>query len=228
MSTDTELLRAEGLRRSYGHAGNAGQVVALNDASLTIESGEFVAIVGRSGSGKSTLINLLAGIDRPNSGTVRFRGNPLPSTDEDALAAWRAEHLGLVFQAFHLLPTLDATDNVAIPLLPRRPTGECRELARRRLGQVGLGHRLNHRPSQLSGGEQQRVAIARALVGDPELLLADEPTGNLDSQTGTEILELFEKLRLETRAAMVIVTHDENVAARADRRIHLQDGQVVS
>ncbi|MGH3565999.1 MAG: ABC transporter ATP-binding protein [Pseudonocardia sp.] len=222
MSTDTELLRAEGLRRSYG------QVTALNDTSLTIESGEFVAIVGRSGSGKSTLINLLAGIDHPDEGTVRFRGNPLPSTDEDALAAWRAEHLGLVFQAFHLLPTLDATDNVAIPLLPRRPTAECRELARHRLEQVGLGHRLNHRPSQLSGGEQQRVAIARALINDPDLVLADEPTGNLDSKTGTEILELFEKLRLETRAAIVIVTHDESISRTADRRIRLQDGQVVS
>jgi putative ABC transport system ATP-binding protein len=220
VSPEVELLRADGLRRSYG------KVVALNGASLTVAPGEFVAIVGRSGSGKSTLINLLAGIDGPDGGTIRFRGAALPS-GEDALANWRAEHLGLVFQAFHLLPTLDALDNVAIPLLPRRPTAECRALARVRLEQVGLGHRLHHRPSRLSGGEQQRVAIARALVNDPELVLADEPTGNLDSKTGAEILDLFEKLRLDTRAAMIIVTHDADVAARADRRIHLRDGEVV-
>ncbi len=217
-----ELLEAVELHKSFG------EVHAVDGITLTIDEGEFVAIIGRSGSGKSTLLNLIAGLDRPDSGALRFRGGALHDKDEDALAIWRGEHIGMVFQAFHLLPTLDATDNAAVPLLPRQKLHECRRRARHRLEQVGLGERLRHRPAQLSGGEQQRVAIARALVGNPALVLADEPTGNLDAATGSEILRLFGQLREQTNTAMVIVTHDDDVAAAADRRVHVLDGRLVS
>jgi len=218
----SELLEAVELHKSFG------EVHAVDGITLTIDEGEFVAIIGRSGSGKSTLLNLIAGLDRPDPGALRFRGGALHDKDEDALAIWRGEHIGMVFQAFHLLPTLDATDNAAVPLLPRQKLHECRRRARHRLEQVGLGERLRHRPAQLSGGEQQRVAIARALVGNPALVLADEPTGNLDAATGSEILRLFGQLREQTNTAMVIVTHDDDVAAAADRRVHVLDGRLVS
>jgi putative ABC transport system ATP-binding protein len=174
------------------------------------------------------LLNLIAGLDLPDAGEIRFSGELLRANDEDALADWRAEHVGLVFQAFHLIPTLTALDNAAVPLLPRQSTGASRAAARERLEQVGLGARMDHRPAQLSGGEQQRVAIARALVGNPKLLLADEPTGNLDSKTGQEILDLFAQLRAETGTATVLITHDEKVAAAADRRISMQDGRILA
>lgn len=217
-----ELISATGLRKTYG------SVIAVGGVDLTVRHGEFVAVVGRSGSGKSTLLNLLAGLDAPDEGDLRFRGEPLPD-DEEGLAAWRADHVGLVFQSFHLIPTLSAIENVALPLYPRglRPA-ERRERAAARLEQVGLAHRSDHRPAQLSGGEQQRVAIARALVADPELLLADEPTGNLDSSTGEEILALFERIRDENELALVVITHDEKIAADADRRLRLLDGKVVA
>ncbi|WP_371663549.1 ABC transporter ATP-binding protein [Streptomyces sp. NBC_00280] len=218
----SEALKAEGIRKSFG------DVTAVAGIDLTIHVGEFLAIVGRSGSGKSTLLNLLAGLDSPDAGRISSRGDALP-TGEDALADWRREHVGLVFQAFHLIPTLSALENVAIPLYPlRMSTTERHDQARKRLEQVGLGHRTTHRPGQLSGGEQQRVAIARALVGEPTLILADEPTGNLDSSTGQEILDMFQRLRQETGFALVVVTHDEKVAAAADRQIRLQDGLEVA
>jgi predicted ABC-type transport system involved in lysophospholipase L1 biosynthesis ATPase subunit len=218
----SEVLKAEGIRKSFG------DVTAVAGIDLAIHVGEFLAIVGRSGSGKSTLLNLLAGLDSPDAGRISSRGGALP-TGEDALADWRREHVGLVFQAFHLIPTLSALENVAVPLYPlRMSVAERQERARRRLEQVGLGHRTTHRPGQLSGGEQQRVAIARALVGEPTLILADEPTGNLDSSTGQEILDMFQQLRQETGFALVVVTHDEKVAAAADRQIRLQDGVEVA
>jgi putative ABC transport system ATP-binding protein len=218
----SEVLKAEGIRKSFG------DVTAVAGIDLTIYVGEFLAIVGRSGSGKSTLLNLLAGLDSPDAGRISSRGGALP-TGEDALADWRREHVGLVFQAFHLIPTLSALENVAVPLYPlRMSAAERQERARKRLEQVGLGHRTTHRPGQLSGGEQQRVAIARALVGEPTLVLADEPTGNLDSSTGQEILDMFQQLRQETGFALVVVTHDEKVAAAADRQIRLQDGVEVA
>ncbi|GAA4909041.1 ABC transporter ATP-binding protein [Streptomyces coeruleoprunus] len=216
-----EVLRAEGLRKSFG------TVTAVAGVDVSVRAGEFLAIVGRSGSGKSTLLNLLAGLDSPDAGTITSMGEELP-TGEDALAQWRRDHVGLVFQAFHLIPTLSAVENVAVPLYPlRMSAAERRARAERRLEQVGLGHRTGHRPGQLSGGEQQRVAIARALVGEPSLVLADEPTGNLDSTTGKEILDMFQRLRKETGFALVVVTHDDKVAAAADRQIRVQDGEVV-
>lgn len=215
----TELLQATGLTKSFG------AITAVDGMDITIDEGEFVAIVGRSGSGKSTLLNLLAGLDRPDRGEIRFGGEPLPA-NEDALADWRATHVGLVFQSFHLIETLTALDNAAVPLFPRNNTRDSRAAAHTSLEQVGLANRAGHRPTQLSGGEQQRVAIARALVGTPKLLLADEPTGNLDSKTGEEILELFAHLRKETGTATVVVTHDDKVAATADRTIHVADGRI--
>jgi predicted ABC-type transport system involved in lysophospholipase L1 biosynthesis ATPase subunit len=218
----TELLRATGLRKQFG------SVTAVDGIDLAVDEAEFVAIVGRSGSGKSTLLNLIAGLDLPDAGEIWFDGELLSASDEDSLADWRADHVGLVFQAFHLIPTLSALDNAAVPLLPRHSTADARAAARERLEQVGLASRITHRPSQLSGGEQQRVAIARALVGNPRLLLADEPTGNLDSRTGEDILELFAQLRRETATATVLITHDDKVATAADRRISIQDGKVLA
>jgi len=219
----TELLCAVGVGKSFGRVG------AVRGVDLKIGEGESLAIVGRSGSGKSTLLNLLAGLETADEGRICYRGQDITSMDEDALALWRREHVGLVFQAFHLVPTLSAVENVAFPLYPERMrAAERRRLAMERLEQVGLGDRASHRPAELSGGEQQRVAIARALVHRPDLVLADEPTGNLDSQTGDEILVLFRRLQADSTIALIIVTHDANVAAAAHRVIHMADGRIVS
>ena len=220
---ENNLLQAEGLRKTFG------TVEAVRDVSLYIAPGEFVAVMGRSGSGKSTLLNLLAGLERPTSGRIAYRGRDLSGLDEDALALWRRDNIGLVFQSFHLIPTLSALENAAFPLYPAKmTTAERRGRAAERLAQVGLAERATHRPSRLSGGEQQRVAIARALVNNPGLILADEPTGNLDSVTGDEILALFQRLRGEMGAALLIITHDEKVAGRADRIVRMQDGKLTN
>jgi putative ABC transport system ATP-binding protein len=220
---ENNLLKAEGLRKTFG------TVEAVRDVSLCIAPGASVAVMGRSGSGKSTLLNLLAGLERLTSGRIAYRGRDLSGLDEDALALWRRDNIGLVFQSFHLMPTLSALENVAFPLYPAKMTpAERRRRAAERLAQVGLAERATHRPSRLSGGEQQRVAIARALVNNPGLILADEPTGNLDSATGDEILALFQRLRSETGAALLIITHDEKVAARADRIVRMQDGRLTN
>jgi len=220
---ENNLLQAEGLRKAFG------TVEAVRDVSLCIAPGESVAVMGRSGSGKSTLLSLLAGLERPTSGRIAYRGRDLSGLDEDALALWRRDNIGLVFQSFHLIPTLSALENVAFPLYPAKmTTAERRRRAAERLAQVGLAERATHRPSRLSGGEQQRVAIARALVNNPGLILADEPTGNLDSATGDEILALFQRLRGETGAALLIITHDEKVAALADRVVRMQDGRLTN
>jgi len=215
------LLQAEGLRKTFG------AVQAVRDVSLCIAPGESVAVMGRSGSGKSTLVNLLAGLERPTSGRILYSGRDITGLDEDALALWRRDNVGLVFQSFHLIPTLSALENVAFPLYPARiATAERRRRAAERLAQVGLADRAAHRPSRLSGGEQQRVAIARALVNNPGLILADEPTGNLDIATGEEVLALVQRLRGETGAALLVITHDEKVAARADRIVQMRDGRL--
>ena len=216
------LLRVEGLSKTFG------AVEAVRDVDLTLAEGEFLSIVGRSGSGKSSLLHLLAGLDLPDQGHIFFRGKDIVGLDEDALALWRRHEVGLVFQAFHLIPTLSALENVAFPLYPERLSrSQRRDQAIKCLEQVGLAHRASHRPGQLSGGEQQRVAIARALVHEPALLLADEPTGNLDSQTSDEILALFRRLHAQRGTALIIITHDEKVAAATERSIQMVDGRIL-
>jgi putative ABC transport system ATP-binding protein len=219
------VVRAAGLTRRY-KMGDAF-VDALRGVDLVIHRGEFVALVGPSGSGKSTVLNLIGGLDRPTSGQVWIDALELSATDERALTRHRRQHVGFVFQTFNLLPRLTAEENVALPLMfSGVPHKQRLERARALLERVGLAPRLTHRPSQLSGGEQQRVAIARALVGQPALLLADEPTGNLDSTTGGEIMALLQELNQERDLTLLVVTHDPEVAAFADRVVRLRDGRV--
>jgi putative ABC transport system ATP-binding protein len=195
---------------------------------LEIAKGEAVALVGPSGSGKSTLLNLLGGLDRPSSGEIWVEGEDIATTSPSRLVAHRRERIGFVFQSFNLLPYRTALENVEVPLMiSGLPKNERRERARKLLERVGLGARTDHRPSQLSGGEQQRVAVARALANTPSILLADEPTGNLDSATGTEVMHLLRDLN-ETGLTLIIVTHDMTVADFANRIIHLRDGKIVS
>jgi ABC-type lipoprotein export system ATPase subunit len=215
------LLRGEGLVRTYPD----GDVHALRGVSLAVAERESVAITGPSGCGKSTLLHLLGGLDRPTAGEVFFRGRALGATDLDA---FRARQVGFVFQSFHLLPTLTALENVQVPMFESpRPRGARADHARSLLDLVGLSHRRDHLPSRLSVGERQRVAIARALANDPALLLADEPTGNLDSRAQAEVLALLDRLRRDRGLTLVVVTHSPDVAAAADREIKLRDGQVV-
>ncbi|MCG5460656.1 ABC transporter ATP-binding protein [Micromonospora sp. MED01] len=204
-------------------------VAALRGVSLTVQPGDYLALVGPSGSGKSTLMHLLGGLDRPTGGRLVIGGRDVNALAPPEMATLRNETIGFVFQAFHLLPRTSAVENVALPLVYRGVSArQRRERAAAMLGRVGLGHRLDHRPNQMSGGEQQRVAIARALVTEPTVLLADEPTGNLDSVTGAAVLELLEQLNAESGVALVMVTHDQEVAARAHRRITMRDGVVVA
>jgi putative ABC transport system ATP-binding protein len=214
--------------RSYELEG--GVVVnALRGVSLRIDTGEYAAIIGPSGSGKSTLMHLLGCLDRPTTGALRIAGTDVASLDDTQLAQLRNETIGFVFQSFQLLPRISATANVAMPLVYRGTSrAERIERARIALESVGLGHRLDHRPTQLSGGEQQRVAIARALVSQPTLLLADEPTGNLDTQSGVDVMHLLEQLNTDHGVAVILVTHDNEVAARARRRIRIRDGLIES
>jgi putative ABC transport system ATP-binding protein len=229
------VVRTVGLTRRY-KMGDAF-VDALRGVDLIIARGEFVALVGPSGSGKSTVLNLIGGLDRPTSGQVWINGIELSASDERTLTQHRRQHVGFVFQSFNLLPRLTAEENVSLPLMfSGVPEKERRARARALLERVGLGPRLTHRPTQLSGGEQQRVAIARALVGQPALLLADEPTGNLDTATGAEIMALLKELNQDQRSTrspdrcrgltLLVVTHDPEVAAFADRIVKLRDGQV--
>jgi putative ABC transport system ATP-binding protein len=204
------------------------KVPALRGVTLTVPAGAYAAIVGPSGSGKSTLMHLLGGLDRPTSGQLLIGGRDVAGLSPPEMAALRNRTIGFVFQSFHLLPRTSAVDNVALPLVYAGVrAGERRRRAAEMLDRVGLGHRLKHRPNQLSGGEQQRVAIARALIGSPSLLLADEPTGNLDSATGTEVLALLESLNADSGVAVVLVTHDHDVAERARRQIRMRDGTIV-
>jgi putative ABC transport system ATP-binding protein len=208
---------------------SAGEVTAVDHLSLDIAQGEFVAVVGRSGSGKTTLLNLLAGIDRPTSGTVHAAGVDLGSLSESGLAAWRGQNVGLVFQFFQLLPTLTVVENVMLPMDFARkiPVGERRDRAQQLLEQVGVGDQADKLPATLSGGQQQRAAIARALANDPPLLLADEPTGNLDSITAEAVLALFADLHTDGRT-IVVVTHERDIRSIAGRQVTLVDGRVVA
>jgi putative ABC transport system ATP-binding protein len=222
----TPLLVARDLRKDYPMNGET--VHALRGASLSVRPGEYVAIAGPSGSGKSTLLQLVGGIDTPSGGSVELLGTRLESLGDRDLSRLRLTRLGFVFQRFHLLPVLTARENVELPMAeagmaaPRR-----RERARELLAYVGLGHREGHRATQLSGGEMQRVAIARALANQPAVLLADEPTGELDAATGREILDLFRRLNRDG-TTLIVVTHDERLAAEAGRVIHMLDGRIVS
>ena len=218
------VIRTEALTKTY-QLGNQ-EVSALRGVDLAINPNEYVAIMGPSGSGKSTLMNLIGCLDTPTAGRYWLRGRLVSELDDDELAHVRNRDIGFVFQTFHLLPRATALGNVELPLTYRGiPAEQRREMAARALHQVELDERMDHRPNQLSGGQRQRVAIARALVSNPAILLADEPTGNLDSRTGAEIMKLIERLHAEGQT-VVLVTHDREVAAHAHRILHLRDGQV--
>ena len=219
------MLIARDLSKEYRSGDN--KLAVLRDVSFSIPQGAFVAIVGPSGSGKTTLLGLLAGLDAPSHGQVVLDGADMTAMDEDQRARLRGEKVGFVFQSFQLISTLTALENVQVPLELRGERG-AGERARELLRRVGLGDRLDHFPTQLSGGEQQRVAIARAFANEPRILFADEPTGNLDSDTGARIVELLESLNRESATTIVLVTHDLNLAARAQRIIRLSDGRVIS
>ncbi len=204
----------------------AGEVNILRGIDLRVLRGETLAVVGPSGSGKSTMMMVMAGLERASSGSVRIAGQDLDTLDEDGLALFRRRHVGIVFQGFHLIPTMTARENVAVPLeFAGLPDAFAR--AQSALAAVGLAHRLDHYPGQLSGGEQQRVALARALVVEPDLLLADEPTGNLDQATGQQIVALLFDLARERGATLVLITHDAELARRCGRMVRLQDGRVL-
>jgi len=220
------IIAGHELSRTYQLDGLA--VEALRSVTLEVAPGDYLSIVGRSGSGKSTLMHLLGGLDRPTSGRLLIGGEDVATMSAPEMARLRNRTIGFVFQSFHLLARTSAVDNVALPLTYRGiRKGERRRTAAAVLERVGLGHRLDHRPNQLSGGEQQRVAIARALVTDPAVLLADEPTGNLDTASGQAVLALLEELNAEKSVALVVVTHDREVAARAGREITMSDGRIV-
>ncbi len=205
----------------------SGELTILEGIDFTIRAGERVAIVGASGSGKSTLLSLLAGLDAPSGGEVELAGEKLSALDEDGRAKLRGERVGFVFQAFQLLPSLNALENVMLPL-ELRGERDARGPAKAVLEAVGLGERLNHYPRQLSGGEQQRVALARAFVARPQVLFADEPTGNLDTHTGEAVIELLFRMNAESGTTLVLVTHDPALAARCDRTLHIDAGRLVA
>jgi len=219
------LLSARNVAKSYAMGKRALEV--LRGVSLDVARGEFLALRGASGAGKSTLLHLFGGLDSPNAGEIWFAGKNLAQASEGDLTALRNTKVGFIFQAYHLLPELDALENVCLPARIARATADVAEKrGRELLTRVGLGARLDHKPYELSGGEQQRVAIARALMNEPELILADEPTGNLDSHTGAEIVDLLVSLRAEKNTTLIIATHDASVAARAPKVIQLVDGQI--
>lgn len=217
------LIVAQSISKSVNTGDDALEI--LHDVSLSIKQGESVAIVGASGSGKTTLLGILAGLDTPTSGSLSLCGVDLHQLDEDARAALRKQHVGFVFQSFLLVPTLTALENVMLALSVNRRGNAA--TAREWLERVGLGHRLNHTPRQLSGGEQQRVALARAFAGRPTILFADEPTGNLDARTGAQIDDLLFSLNAEAGTTLVLVTHESRLAARCDRVLHLDSGQLL-
>ncbi|HRX34576.1 MAG TPA: ABC transporter ATP-binding protein [Methanoregulaceae archaeon] len=218
------LIEVDSVSKKYNET-----VSALEKVSFSVDYGEFLTIVGRSGSGKSTLLYIIGGLDHPTGGEIRISGNVTNFTDRDALVSLRRKKVGFVFQQFNLLPAMTAVDNVAYPLLfHRRPRQERLARAEELLGLVGLADRAGHFPAELSGGEQQRVAIARALVADPPIVLADEPTGNLDSRTASEIYQLLRDVNRQRGTTFLVVTHERDLATFSDRSIELLDGRVVS
>ena len=220
------LIRLENLQKAYPTS--AGAIYALRDITLRVEEGEFLAVVGQSGSGKSTLMNILGCLDTPTSGRYWLREEDVSRLSDDEQSVIRGRTIGFVFQGFHLIPGLDALENVELPLLYRgMGRDERRRLAADSLEQVGLGNRLHHRPGEMSGGQQQRVAIARAIAAKPPIILADEPTGNLDSRSGREVMALLHALHRE-RHTVILITHDPAIASEANRRICIHDGEIVS
>ncbi len=226
-SVDGLVISAEGVSRVFGSGATA--VTALSSIDLTVEQGEFLAVTGRSGSGKTTLLNLLSGLDRPTAGTVRFHGDDLAEMREAELVELRRHKIGFVFQSFGLMPLLSAQENVELPLhIGGVSWRERRQRAQEALEAVGLGSRARHRPFELSGGEQQRVSIARALVTVPDVVFADEPTGELDTATARSIAETLGEVASSRRATVIVATHDLELAATAQRRVDLVDGEIVS
>jgi putative ABC transport system ATP-binding protein len=222
MSKST-ILSGTDLSKKYG------DLEVVKGVSLGIDAGEFVCLVGKSGCGKTTLLSLLSGLEKPTKGRVILNGKEINGASEDALALFRRENVGFIFQSFNLIPTLSAWENVALPLFPLKMTSEeRRKRATELLGKMELGHRLEHLPSALSGGEKQRVAIARALVNHPKIIFADEPTGNLDSGTGEAIMNILNKLHRDEGVAILMVTHEADLAKAANRLIRMKDGEVVS
>jgi putative ABC transport system ATP-binding protein len=217
------ILTGTGLSKKYG------DLEVVKGVSLSINTGEFVCLVGKSGCGKTTLLSLLSGLERPTAGKVMLDGKDITTASEDELALFRRKNVGFIFQSFNLIPTLSAWENVALPLFPIKMTGDERKRrATDLLERMELGHRMDHLPSALSGGEKQRVAIARALVTHPKVLFADEPTGNLDSATGDAIMEILNRLHTQERVAILMVTHEVELAKIADRLIRMHDGEVIS
>lgn len=221
--SDSPILQATDLMKRYG------DLPVVMGVSLAMQPGEFVSLVGRSGSGKTTLLSLLSGLDRADSGQVWLDGVDVGRASEDELALLRRRSVGFIFQSFQLIPTLTAWENVALPLFPvKMPEAERRERAVALLNQMGLGQRLDHLPGELSGGEKQRVAIARALVGQPKLIFADEPTGNLDSHTGQEIMDVLRQLNSDKGIAILMVTHDLELSKSSNRVLRMQDGELAA
>ncbi len=219
------VLTAENLKRTY----TIGQttLTVLKGVSMAVNLGETLSIMGESGSGKSTLLHVLGGLDNPKEGKVEFKGQSVYGMSAARRARFRAQNVGYVFQSFHLLPELDIVENVALPAMALHSKGEAKERAKALLSEVGLGERIGHRPQELSGGEQQRVAIARSLMNDPDIIFADEPTGNLDSKTGGKVLDYLFQLVEARRHTLVLVTHSQDVASRCTRELFLKDGVLI-
>jgi predicted ABC-type transport system involved in lysophospholipase L1 biosynthesis ATPase subunit len=221
----TTVLQAENIERSYVIGKTSLDV--LKGVSMQVAEGETVSIMGESGSGKSTLLHVLGGLDNPKAGKVHFKGRSVYGMSPMRRARFRAENVGFVFQSFHLLPELDIVENVALPAMARRSADDAHARAKKLLEEVGLGERIGHRPQELSGGEQQRAALARALMNGPDIIFADEPTGNLDSKTGEKVLNYLFQLVEARRHTLVLVTHSQEVASRCSRELFLKDGMLV-
>jgi len=221
--TKSAILSGTDLSKKYG------DLAVVKRVSMAVNAGEFVCLVGKSGCGKTTLLSLLSGLEKPTGGKVTLDGREITTSSEDELALFRRDNVGFIFQSFNLIPTLSAWENVALPLFPLKMTGEeRRKRATDILGKMELGHRIEHLPSALSGGEKQRVAIARALINNPKIIFADEPTGNLDSATGDAIMNILNKLHKEEGVAILMVTHEDELAKTANRLIRMKDGEIMS